>query len=94
MPPPDFNAQSADPVRYSVTPTDVATVQRQLNDVSCDEQMVQQYIQATGGNLNEVSAVAIFCGACNHKNVEMRLPQLLTAMHEWPFPSLNRQLSQ
>ena len=56
MPPPDLDAQSADLVRYSVTPTDVATVQRQLNDVSCDEQMVRQYIQATNGNLNEVSA--------------------------------------
>lgn len=43
-------------VRYSVTPTDVQTV-RQLLTASdeCDDQMIRQFVQATGGDLTVVS---------------------------------------
>lgn len=54
---PDLTAQSIDLARYSVTPTDVQTVQKQLNDARCDDRMVRQYIQATGGDLKAVSSV-------------------------------------
>ena len=43
-------------VRYSVTPTDVHTVRQQLRAVDeCDEQMIRQFVQATGGDLTSVS---------------------------------------
>ena len=54
---PDLTAQSIDLARYSVTPTDVHTVQKQLNDTRCDDRMVRQYIQATGGDLKAVSSM-------------------------------------
>lgn len=43
-------------VRYSVTPTDVQTVRQQLRAVDkCDDQMIRQFVQATGGDLTSVS---------------------------------------
>ena len=47
-------------LRYSVTPTDVQTVRQQLNAADkCDDQMIQQFVQATGGDLTTV-------GVCFH----------------------------
>ena len=44
-------------VRYSVTPTDVQLVRQQLKAVDqCDDQMIRQFVQATGGDLTSVSA--------------------------------------
>lgn len=43
-------------VRYSVTPTDVQIVRQQLKaDDKCDDQMIRQFVQATGGDLQSVS---------------------------------------
>lgn len=58
---PDITAQSVDLARYSVTPTDVQTVKKELNDPNCDDRMVRQYIQATGGDLKGVSLGIILC---------------------------------
>ncbi len=58
MPSPDITAQSVDLARYSVTPTDIHSVQKQINNTNCDDRMVRQYIQATGGDLKAVSLVA------------------------------------
>ncbi|KAL3142685.1 hypothetical protein ABBQ38_002988 [Trebouxia sp. C0009 RCD-2024] len=39
-------------LRYSVTATDVQTVRQQLNAADkCDDQMIRQFVQATGGDL-------------------------------------------
>jgi hypothetical protein len=58
MPSPDITAQCADLARYSVTPTDIQSVQKQINVTNCDDRTVRQYIQATGGDLKAVSRVA------------------------------------
>lgn len=47
-------------VRYSVTPTDVQTVRQHLKAVAkCDDQMIRQFVQATGGDLTSVSVECI-----------------------------------
>lgn len=51
MPSAEITAQSADLARYSVTPTDIQSVQKEINNNKCDDRMVRQYIQATGGDL-------------------------------------------
>ena len=58
MPSAEITAQSADLARYSVTPTDIQSVQKEINNNKCDDRMVRQYIQATGGDLKAVSLVA------------------------------------
>lgn len=41
--------------RYSVQPTDIQSVRQQLNAADkCHDQMVRQYIEATGGDLTTV----------------------------------------
>ena len=58
MPSPDITAQSVGLARYSVTPTDIQSVQKQINNTNCEDRMVRQYIQATGGDLKAVSLLA------------------------------------
>ena len=46
-------------VRYSVKATDVQTVRQQLDTADkCDDQMIRQYVQATGGDLPTVRIFA------------------------------------
>ena len=57
---PDLTTQNSIPAveltRYSVKLTDIQSVRQQLNAADkCDDQMVRQYIQATGGDLTTVS---------------------------------------
>ena len=43
-------------VRYLVTAADVQTVRQQLTPMDkCDDQMIRQFVQATGGDLTAVS---------------------------------------
>lgn len=52
-------------LRYSVTATDVQMVRQQLNAAdSCDDQMIRQFVQATGGDLTAVSFCAKPDTAC------------------------------
>lgn len=52
--------------RYSVTPTDVQTVRQQLNAADkCDDQMIRQFVQATGGDLTTVSVCFLADIACS-----------------------------
>lgn len=71
---PTVEADNAALTRYSVTPIDLLQVRQQIgNESACTDQMVQQFIQATGGNLTLVSLRInrkqflhiIFCTECS-----------------------------
>lgn len=62
----DTADQPASPLlRYSVTPSDVAQVRQQIGqNAACEEQMVCQFIQATGGDLALVRLQCIHHWLC------------------------------
>ena len=55
---PTVDAEDTALVRYAATPEDLVQVRQQIGtctESACTDQMVQQFIQATGGDLTLVS---------------------------------------